>query len=99
MGGKPHKIVVSPVGLLPLGLKIVVFGASPEDSWPISDGRFLEKLTNLTILCLDSNQISDGRFLEKLTNLTDARPQFQSNQRPFFLSIFDRKTNAPCDLE
>ncbi len=70
MGGKPNKIVVSPVGLLPLGLKIVVFGASSEDSWPISDGRFLEKLTNLTILCLDSNQISDGRFLEKLTNLT-----------------------------
>ena len=68
--GPKNKITRSPAHPLPVSLRKVILGGKWNDTWSISDGRFLENLTNLTSLDLGYNKISDGRFLEKLTKLT-----------------------------
>jgi internalin A len=68
--GPNNRIARPPAHPLPDSLRKVVFGGKWDDRWPISNGRFLEKLTGLTSLYLSSNQISDWSFLEKLTGLT-----------------------------
>ena len=63
--GAPSKLSSLNAISLPLGLTKLMLSSNQ-----ISDGVFLEKLTNLSTLALSSNQISDGVFLEKLTNLS-----------------------------
>ncbi len=63
--GAPGKLTFLNAAHLPLGLSKLKLSSNQ-----ISDGGFLEKLTNLSTLYLGHNEISDGGFLEKLTNLS-----------------------------
>ena len=68
--GPENKIARPTTHHLPSSLRKIEMSGRLGTSWPISDGRFLQKLTNLTSLNISNTNISDVRFLEKLTKLT-----------------------------
>lgn len=68
-GAANRRLAASPA-FFPEGLKTLRLDGRSVREWDIQDTRFLEKMTQLTVLDLSHNKISDGRFLERLTQPT-----------------------------